>query len=95
MLVKGELGKINNKQKDALITINRNCDRLRQHVSALLYASEDCSQNVTYNFEDADIISLLDKVLKPGCYPLKIKIKEQFNPVLQNISLQAEMYPQV
>jgi hypothetical protein len=63
LVVKGELGIINNKQKDALLTIIRNCDRLQQHVNALLYASEDCSQNVTYNFEDTDINSLLDKAL--------------------------------
>lgn len=63
LLIKGELGVINNKQNDALVTIIRNCDRLQQHVNALLYASEDCSHNVTYNFEDTDINSLLDKVL--------------------------------
>lgn len=63
LLAKGELGEINSKQKNALLTITRNCDRLQQHVNALLYASEDCSQNVTYDFEDTDINSLLNKTL--------------------------------
>lgn len=63
LLARGKFREINSKQKDALFTITRNCDRLQQHVNALLYASEDCSQNVIYNFEDTDINSLLNNIL--------------------------------
>jgi hypothetical protein len=63
LLARGKFGEINSKQKDALLTIIRNCDRLQQHVNALLYASEDCSQNVIYNFENTDINSLLNNIL--------------------------------
>ncbi|ADE36134.1 ATP-binding response regulator [Methanohalophilus mahii] len=63
LLARGEYGEINSKQRDALLTITRNCDRLQKHVNVLLYASEDCSQNVIYYFEATDINSLLNKTL--------------------------------